>query len=199
MGIGLALLCSIKSKFSKSFSTTIAVLPAIVAIIIIMVNGNLGTGIAVAGAFSLVKFRSAQGSAKEIVTIFIAMATGLILGMGYLAFAALFALIAGGTVVLLSLTKFGEKKYDDLEKVLKITIPEDLEYDSVFCDILKKYTKSSYLVGVKTTNMGSLFRLTYNITLKNAGSEKALIDDLRTRNGNLEISCNHDIKTVSEL
>lgn len=173
---------------SKSFVVTLALLPATVCMVIMMVNGNVGAGVAVAGAFSLVRFRSAPGSAKEIGAIFLAMAAGLITGMGYLAYAILFLVIMA--VIYIVYTEIERKSKDrgSLYKTLHITIPEDLDYDEVFEEIFKEYTSESELIQVKTTNMGSMFRLTYNITLLSDASVKEMINKLRCRNGNLEIT-----------
>ncbi len=184
-GVVLALAYTYKTKYTKSFLMTICILPAVVCVVIMMVNGNIGTGVAVAGAFSLVRFRSAPGSAKEICTIFIAMGAGLISGMGYLAYAVLFSVILSAMMVVFKSIKIGSVKENT--KSLLITIPEDLNYDTAFEDILKKYAKSYELVNVKTSNLGSLFKLKYLIDLKGGVFEKELIDELRTRNGNLEI------------
>ena len=154
-----------------------------------MVNGNVGTGVAVAGAFSLVRFRSAPGSAREIGAIFAAMGAGLMAGMGYLGYAALFALILGGITMAYHALGFGGGNAALRCRTLHITIPEDLDYTGVFDPILAQYATESELKQVKTTNMGSLFKLTYDLTLRDGGQEKALIDALRQRNGNLEISC----------
>lgn len=188
LGAIMALVLGHNSRHSGGFLITIATLPAIVAVIIMMVNGSLGASVAVAGAFSLVRFRSNPGTAREISAVFLAMAVGLACGIGYPAFAALFAVII--MVMLLIYDKIevlGGKK-NNLHKVLHITVPEDLDYTGVFDDLFDEYTSEAKLTGVKTTNLGSLNKLTYAITLKQAGSEKNMIDDLRVRNGNLEIS-----------
>jgi hypothetical protein len=188
--IGL-LLCATtmwRIKSSVSFMVTLALLPAVVCVVIMMVNGNVGTGVAVAGAFGLVRFRSAPGSAREIGAIFIAMGAGLIAGMGYLGYAALFSLILGGVTMLYTALHLGE---GNRNKTLHITIPEDLDYSGVFDPVLKEYTTGYTLKHVKTTNMGSLFKLTYDLTLRDPAKEKAFIDELRRRNGNLEISMSY--------
>ena len=164
-----------------------------------MVNGNVGAGVAVAGAFSLVRFRSAPGSAKEIGAIFIAMATGLLTGMGYLGYALLFAVILGAVSMLYSRLDFGAKKKAVGYKTLHITIPEDLDYTEVFDEILREYVSEYELTQVKTSNMGSLFRLTYNVTMRDAAQEKEMIDRLRCRNGNLEISVSKQETSTVEL
>lgn len=199
IGIFYAFLYSYKAHGSQSFLVTLALLPTIVCVIIMMVNGNVGAGVAVAGAFSLVRFRSVPGTAREIGMIFLAMGTGLITGMGYLGFAVLFALILGISLVLLSQIHFGFKSAPSLDKVLRITIPEDLDYNEIFDDLLEKYTSRYEVFSVKTTNMGSLFKLTYNITLKDFSLEKEFIDALRCRNGNLEISISKQETNYNEL
>lgn len=188
IGIFLALVYTYKSRYTQSFVITLAMLPAVVSMVILLVNGNVGAGVAVAGTFSLVRFRSVPGTAKEIGAIFLAMATGLALGMGYIGYAAIFALIMGIVSLLYTKLGFGQLGSANLQKNLKITIPENLDYTDVFNETLNKYTSSSRLLAVKTTNMGSLFRLSYDVTLKNKGIEKEFIDELRCRNGNLEIS-----------
>ncbi len=187
LGLVTAVSYMFKNKHSKSFVITLALLPAAVCVVIMMVNGNVGAGVAVAGAFSLVRFRSAPGSAKEIVAIFLAMGTGLITGMGYLGLAALFTIIMCVMLLIYNLLGIGGKSADTVSKTLKITIPEDLDYPGVFDDIFAKYTKNYELVKVKTTNMGSMFLLTYDVILQDIKKEKEMIDMFRTRNGNLEI------------
>ena len=161
-------------------------LPAIVQTVIMLVNGSVGTGIAVMGAFSLVRFRSVQGSAKEIVSIFLSMATGLATAMGYVFLAALFVIFVCAVMILSSFVKIKEK--DDLVRELRITVPEDLNYAHSFDDLFETYTDSAKLVTVKTTNMGSLYKLVYKIQLKDEEHIQSFIDDLRCRNGNLEIA-----------
>ncbi len=187
LGAFMGKIYSIKEKSSKSFVVTIALLPISVAMVIIMVNGNIGAGVAVAGAFSLVRFRSVPGTAKEIIAIFTAMCTGLTIGMGYIAFAVIFTVIACLFALLLNTSNFGKEK-DSTKRILQIAIPESLNYTDVFDDIFDKFTKEINLISAKTTNMGSLFKLRYEIELANEAMEKEFIDELRTRNGNLEIS-----------
>ena len=165
LGLIMAFTYMFKTRYTRSFVVTIALLPAVVCMVIMMVNGNIGAGVAVAGAFSLVRFRSAPGSAKEIVTIFLAMVTGLMIGMGYLAFASLFTVIMGILLIGYSLLNLGKNKQKTKYKMIRITIPEDLDYPNVFDDLFGKYTSEYELVKVKTINMGSMFRLTYNISL----------------------------------
>ncbi len=188
LGVVMAVVYSFRTVCSRSFMTTVASLPAIVAVVIMMVGGNLGTGVAVAGTFSLIRFRSMPGSAKEICALFLSVAIGLACGMGYPGLAAVFTVVMCLFTLLLSLINFGGHKNETLRKVLHITVPEDLDYGNIFTDIFEKHTTQVQLISVKTTNLGSLNKLTYNIVLKKAGSEKTMIDELRCRNGNLEIS-----------
>lgn len=188
IGVFLALIYTYKSLYTKSFVITLAILPAVVCVVIMMVNGNVGAGVAVAGAFSLVRFRSAPGTAREIGTIFLAMGAGMVAGMGYLGYAVLVSLLLGFVMLFYQKIGLGEKSGGSREKTLHITIPEDLDYTQVFDELLEKYTSAAEVVSVKTTNMGSLFKLTYQITLRNLMEEKELIDALRCRNGNLEIN-----------
>ncbi len=186
LGVFMAKIYSFKATSSKSFVVTLALLPLAVAMVIIMVNGNIGAGVAVAGAFSLVRFRSVPGTAKEIIAIFITMCTGLTIGMGYISFAVVFSVAACLFDLILNATNFGEKKNNN-NRTLQITIPESLNYTDVFTDIFLEYTKESKLISAKTTNMGSLFKLSYEIELRDIAKEKQFIDALRCRNGNLEI------------
>ena len=199
IGLIIAFSYMYKTRYTKSFVVTLALLPAVVCVVIMMVNGNVGTGVAVAGAFSLVRFRSVPGTAKEIGTLFLAMGAGLIAGMGYLGYAVLFAIILCAIFVLYSQLDFGSKKIMATYKTLGITIPEDLDYSGVFDEIFSTYTKTYELTNVKTTNMGSLFRLTYDIVLKDATKEKEFIDKLRCRNGNLEINISKQSTITTEL
>lgn len=185
MGIVIAKIYTVKNKYSEGFVITLALLPAMVQVIIMIVNGNIGTGVAVAGAFGLVRFRSAPGSARDIGSIFFAMAIGLATGMGYLFYAFMFVVIIGSFYILLTLTSFGAS--DEDIRILKITLPENMDYEDLFSDIFEEYVLVSDLERVKTTNMGSLFELTYTIKLKNKKSSKAFLDNLRCRNGNLNI------------
>ena len=196
IGAGIALTASRHSNFSHSFLAALAALPALVCVTIMMVNGNIGAGVATAGAFSLIRFRSQPGTAREIALIFTAMVAGLIVGMGYLAYAVLFALIL--CIGFLVIGRF-DPEAKGLNKTLRVTIPEDLDYDGVFDGLMKEYCKAWKLVSVKTVNMGSLFRLTYQLTLKASASEKAFIDALRCHNGNLEIAISQGENVASEL
>ena len=186
LGAFIAGMSMSRSRYSKSFLITLATLPAIVQVVIMLVNGNLGTGVAVMGAFSLVRFRSVPGSAREIGSIFFAMAVGLATAMGYLFYAVLFLLFIGAFTILLTLCRFGERP---TARDLKISIPEDLDYAGLFDDLLAAYTRSAHLLRVRTTNLGSLFELRYAIDLKDPAKEKEFLDQLRCRNGNLTIIC----------
>lgn len=197
LGLFLAICYTYRARYSKSFFVTLAILPAVVAMVIMMVNGNLGAGIAVSGAFSLVRFRSVPGSAREIGAIFLAMVTGLTIGMGYIAFAACFAVLVSVVTLLYNRSSLGIRNLQD--RTLHITIPEDLNYTDAFVDLFQKYTTHYELTDVKTSSMGSLFRLAYNIRLRDPAQEKAFIDDLRCRNGNLEISSSRQVGINNEL
>lgn len=199
IGLGLAAAYTYRNRYTRSFLATLAMLPAIVCVVIMMVNGNVGAGVAVAGAFSLVRFRSVPGTAKEIGAIFLGMCAGLIAGMGYLGYAVLFTIVLCSVMMLYSRLDFGSRKKGEKYKVLHITVPEDLDYTGAFDEVLGEYTSSHELVQVKTTNMGSLFRLTYNLVLNSSEEEKELIDKLRCRNGNLEISVSRSETAAYEL
>lgn len=187
LGVFCSLIYMYRSRYHKNFVVTLALMPLIVQLVIMLVNGNLGAGVAVMGAFSLVRFRSIPGTAKDIGSIFCAMAVGLATGMGYLVAALVFLLCFSVVNVILNVSRFGEGNQG--EKQLKITIPENLDYMGIFDDLFEKYTKEYRLTQVKTTNMGSLFELTYSINLKSGQEEKKFIDDIRCRNGNLKIVC----------
>ena len=187
LGIATAFLSMYRSKCSQGFAVTVAVLPAIVQIVILLVNGNVGAGVAVAGAFSLVRFRSVPGTAREIGVIFLAMALGLATGMGYVALAAAFFVIIAAVLLLLTRLDFGTRRTD--ERLLKITIPEDLDYEGLFDDLFERYTTAHTLEKVKTTNMGTLYELHYRINLRQEPVSKSFLDELRCRNGNLTIVC----------
>lgn len=189
LGIVIALIYMFRHRYSKNFVVTLAILPLIVQMVILLVNGNIGAGIAVMGVFNLVRFRSIPGSAKDIGSVFLAMAVGLATGMGYLGLAVVFTLIVGIVNIVYMVSPLGKQTKSDPDKSLRITIPEDLDYCSIFDDLFARYTTNSELVKVKTTNMGSLYQLEYEIRLKDPKNEKMFIDELRTRNGNLAIIC----------
>jgi len=187
LGAAIAFVYGRISSGSRNFLVTLALLPVLVQVVIMLVNGNLGAGVAVAGAFSLVRFRSLPGTSREILGIFFSMVVGLACGMGYVSYAVLFTVIVCAVLVLLEKLHFGEKA--DSDRQLKITIPENLDYTGVFDDLFEKYTVKHELDSVKTTNMGSMYELRYSIALKDPAEEKHLIDELRCRNGNLTIAC----------
>ena len=187
LGLGAALLAMYRSKCSRSFILTLVLLPSVVQLIIMLVNGNIGAGVAVAGAFGLIRFRSAPGSAKEIGLVFLATAIGLATGMGYVVIAAVFFVIFA--MVWLSLTALGFGAGAADERELRITIPENLDYDGLFDDLFQTYTSSAELERVKTTNMGTLYELSYKVVLRDPNKTKAFLDELRVRNGNLSIVC----------
>lgn len=192
LGIIIALTHKKTSKYNKNFLTTISILPLLIQTVIIMVNGNLGTSVAILGAFSLVRFRSLPGTSKEILSVFFAMTVGLITGVGHLMFAIIITIL--GCLLLLLLYKvkiFDKNRY---EKILKITIPENLDYTTIFDEIFENYTKQVNLESVKTTNMGSMFELSYRIVLNKDINEKQFIDDLRIKNGNLKIMLTHPLE-----
>ena len=199
LGLVMALAYMYRTRYTKSFVITLALLPAVVCVVIMLVNGNVGTGVAVAGAFSLVRFRSVPGTAKEICMLFLAMGAGLISGMGYLGFAILFTVVMCAMFVLYNCLDLGTKNNSETYKTFAITIPEDLDYSGVFDDIFEEYTTSHDLARVKSTNMGSMFKLTYNVTLRDVTKEKEMIDKLRCRNGNLEITVSKQETNASEL
>ena len=199
IGILMAFAYMYRTRYTKSFVVTLALLPAVVCVVIMMVNGNVGTGVAVAGAFSLVRFRSVPGTAKEICTLFLAMGAGLIAGMGYLGFALLFTAVMCIMFVLYNRLDFGTKKNAATFKTFTITIPEDMDYSGIFDDIFSEFTISHDLVRVKSTNMGSMFKLTYNVMLRDVTREKEMIDKIRCRNGNLEITVSKQETVGTEL
>ncbi len=196
-GLFIAALYMIRRRYSQSFILSLVLLPVIVEIVIMLVNGNLGAGVAVAGAFSLVRFRSAPGRGQEITSIFLAMAVGLATGMGYIGIAVIFTLIVAGAGLILHLTNFGGKENET--RVLKITVPEDLDYEGRFDDTFKDYLERYELAEVKTTNMGTLFKLEYEIVMQKGKSIKSFMDNLRTKNGNLEISISRNLTKQEEL
>jgi len=199
--IGLLLTASFiyRSRCTGSFAVTLLLLPAVVCVVIMMVNGNVGAGVAVAGAFSLVRFRSVPGTGKEITVLFLAMGAGLICGVGYLGYALLFTVIMCLLVLLCARLDPGARSTKAAYKTMTVTIPEDLNYTQVFDDIFEEYTRSWELVRVKTTNMGSMYRLTYDLVLRDVKREKEMIDALRCRNGNLEIALSRQETPATQL
>ncbi len=191
LGLGTALIGMFRSKSSRSFLLTLAILPAMVQLIIMLVNGNIGAGVAVAGAFGLIRFRSVAGTAREIGLVFLATAIGLATGMGYVILAAVFFLLIAAYMLLLTLIGFGAGSA--AERELKITIPENLDYEELFDDLFRKYTKNAELDRVKTTNMGTLYELSYKILLRDSHETKQFMDEIRTRNGNLTVVCGRPV------
>ena len=187
----------IRRMYSQSFVLTLVIIPCIVQMVIMLVNENVGTGVAVAGAFSLVRFRSAQGRGEEITGIFLAMAAGLATGMGYIFVAIIFAVIVSVIELLLRLIRFGGG--EAMSRKLRITIPEDLDFEGRFDDIFNNYLKRYELIQVKTCNMGTMYRLDFDVVVKPSESVKEFMDKLRERNGNLEIMLNRCERNTDEL
>ena len=187
LGLVLALAYMYRNTYTKSFISALVLIPAIETVVIMLVNDNIGVGLSVAGSFALIRFRSVKGNAKELAAVFLAMTIGIICGSGFIVLAGIFTLLLCLVMLALELLDFG--KMSENERYLKITIPESLNYDEVFEGILKKYTSRHELVSLKTLTLGSLFRVEYVITMKDPKQLKKMIDELRTRNGNLEIMC----------
>ncbi len=197
LGFIAALVFMFRNTYTKSFITALVLIPAIETVVIMLVNDNLGVGLSVAGSFALIRFRSVKGNAKELAAVFLAMTIGIICGTGYIVIAAIFTLLLCLVMFLLTLTGFGKASEND--RYLKITIPESLNYDEVFEGVLDKYCSAWELESIKTLTLGSLFRIEYKITMKDAASTKKMIDELRTRNGNLEIMCSKPATNRDEL
>lgn len=185
LGVVLAITHKLTSQATKGFLITLAVLPVLVMAVMIMINGNLGTSIAILGAFSLIRFRSIQGRAKDLLSVFFAMMIGLACGMGHILFGVVITVVAIIAIVLFSVTRFLEP--NKKEKRLVVVVPEDLNYEEAFVDVLKKYTSRADLIAMKTVNMGSLYNLTYNVKMKAGVSEKEFVDELRVKNCNLQV------------
>ena len=198
LGVVIALVYMFKNKSSKSFVVTIALLPFIVQMVIALVNGNIGAGIAVMGVFNLVRFRSIPGSAKDIGTVFMAMAVGLATGMGFITLAIAFTILVAIANVALTMSPLGGK-INATKKTLKVTVPEDMEFDKAFDDIFDKYTTEAELISAKTTNLGALYELVFEISLSNTSSLKKMMDEIRLRNGNLTVQCTSLIQTKETL
>ena len=186
LGLLVAGVHMVKNVYTKNFVITLAVLPVLVQSVIMLVNGNLGTGVAILGAFSLIRFRSVPGGSREITSVFWSMGIGLATGMGYVGYVVVFSFVVAAFLLMLYTVPFGERRKAS-ERELKITIPEDLDYPQLFDDIFEKFTQTAKLDSVRTTTMGSLYELRYHLVLKDQTQEKALIDDVRTRNGNLPV------------
>lgn len=197
MGILISVVYMLTGPYTKSYIATLVILPVLVQTVIMLVNGNLGVGVAVMGAFNLVRFRSVPGTSREISGIFFAMIIGLTTGMGYVHYAVLIALIVSVLMVVMGKTKFGEDTKN--KKVLRVVIPEDLDYTTIFDDLMEKYTSFCQLDQVRTTNLGSMFDIHYTIILRDEKEEKQFIDDLRCRNGNLSITISRPIATREEM
>lgn len=187
LGIIIAVVHKITTKqHTANFLLTLSILPILVQVVIMMVNGNLGSSVAILGAFSLIRFRSMPGNAKEIVSIFWSMAVGLAIGMGQIAFAVSLTIFVAIAIIIINKIGFGEKEKEN--KKLRILIPENLDYTNIFDDIFDKYLQKYNLEKVKTTNMGSMYEMTYEIKLKEKVNEKEFMDSIRVRNGNLTVS-----------
>lgn len=195
LGFVVALTHTLTKKYSKNFITVLVLLPLLVEVVIMMVNGNLGTSVAILGAFGLIRFRSMPGTSRELLSVFFSMAIGLALGMGHILFAVIFTLIISIMILVLSKSKFGETQNN---QSLKIVIPEDLDYTNIFDDIFKKYTKSCEITKVKTTNLGSMYEITYDVVLNDINT-RDFIDEIRCRNGNLNVVLNHKKIETGEL
>ena len=198
-GLIYSWIISFRVRSTKRFFLVTTMLPLIVAAVITFVNGNIGAGVAIGGAFGLIRFRSAQGSADEIASILIAMGSGIAFGMGYLGYGVCILLGLAVIYFLIAALPIFEHRSMSEDRLLRITIPESLEYSDTFDDIFTHYLKKAENAGVKTTGMGSMFRLSYKIQMKDASEEKAFIDELRTRNGNLEISVLPYTDTANQL
>lgn len=188
LGLVCALIYMYKHDYSKNFVVTLALMPVIVQMVITLVNGNLGAGVAVMGVFNLVRFRSIAGTAKDIGSVFLAMAIGLATGMGYIGVAAILTVVVGIFNIIYVTTPFGTPRDSAKKKQLKITVPEDLEFEGAFDEVLGNYTATCELQNVSTSNMGSLYQLEYLVSMREDGLEKRMIDELRCLNGNLKIS-----------
>ncbi|WP_321970970.1 DUF4956 domain-containing protein [Paratractidigestivibacter sp.] len=197
LGLALAAIFCARGRASRSLASTIAVLPAMVCVVIALVNGNVGAGVAVAGAFSLVRFRSVPGSASDMGFVFLAMCVGLACGMGYLGVAGLTTVLVGGAYLALSFV--GAPRGESSRRTLRITVPEDLDYTALFDDVFGEYANTSRLTCVKTANMGSLYKLRYELEMAPGASEREFIDALRCRNGNLEVSLSYGEEAGNEL
>ena len=197
MGLIPSIVFMYRNTYTRSFISALVLIPAVETVVIMLVNDNLGVGLSVAGSFALIRFRSVKGNAKELVAVFIAMTIGIICGTGYVALAAVFTLLLCAVMFALTLTGFGQMPEN--ERYLKITIPESLNYDEIFDDVLNEYASSWQLDSIKTLTLGSLFRLDYTLTMKDPSRMKKMIDELRTRNGNLEIMCSRPAVNREEL
>jgi hypothetical protein len=199
VGFAAAGIYMFRSQYSKGLAVTLIFIPATVQIIVLFMftRGNIGLGIAIMGAFSLVRFRSFPGKARDIGTVFFVMAIGIVMGMGYIFYAFIFLLLIGGVSMLMTFSRLGHGEAET--RFLRITIPENLDYDGLFDEVFAKYTQSVELVRVRTTNMGSLYELTYSVRLKSPSVPKEFMDELRCRNGNLNIQISREQRGGEEL
>jgi len=197
LGMGVSMVYRYRSAYSQGLSTTLVLMPALVQIVIMLASGNIGVGVALAGAFSLIRFRSVPGNARDIGHLFLSMGLGFVTGLGYLLFAVMFLIIIGGASLMLTATKFGQGEFN--YRMLRIKIPESLDYEGLFDDILEKYAISYELENVRTTQMGSLYELTYTVRLKSSSIPKTFMDELRERNGNLSILLGRGQRDMEDL
>ncbi|MDO5439603.1 MAG: DUF4956 domain-containing protein [Erysipelotrichaceae bacterium] len=196
MGLIISFFYMYKNQHSKSFATALVIMPAAVTMVIMLVNGNIGAGLGVAGSFSLMKFRSAQANAKDLICVFLCVAVGLCCGMGYIVIAAVFLFLVLLVSFVLAAVNFGEDKN---ERILRVTVPEDLNYSEEFADVFEKYTSRNEMISIKTSNLGSLYKCEYAVTLKDPADPKSFLDELRTRNGNLEVALGKYAKAKEAL
>lgn len=197
LGVLAAFCYMYKNQFSKTLVVAIAILPPIVCVLIMLVSGSIGAAVAVGGVFALTRFRSAQGSAKEITQIFLSMAVGLTTGLGYIYIAIILVVLIELMTIIFSITNFGESS--SKRRTLKVSIPEELDYTDIFDDIFEAYTDKVSLIRVKLKNLGTIFQLTYDIHLKNVKDEKKFIDEIRVRNANLDVICSRIVTNPEEL
>ena len=197
LGVLAAFCYMYKNQFSKTLVVAIAILPPIVCVLIMLVSGSIGAAVAVGGVFALTRFRSAQGSAKEITQIFLSMAVGLTTGLGYIYIAIILVILIELMTIIFSITNFGESS--SKRRTLKVSIPEELDYTDIFDDIFEAYTDKVSLIRVKLKNLGTIFQLTYDVHLKNVKDEKKFIDEIRVRNANLDVICSRIVTNPEEL
>lgn len=197
LGLVAAFCYMFKNQFSKTLVITIAILPPIVCVLIMLVSGSIGAAVAVGGVFALTRFRSAQGSAKEITQIFLAMAVGLTTGLGYIYIAIILVVLIEAMSIIFTLTRFGESS--SKRRTLKVSIPEELDYTNIFDDLFEKYATNHTLIKVKLKNLGTIFQLTYDVQLKDIKDEKKFIDEIRVRNANLDVICSRIVSNPEEL
>ena len=197
LGLVMSVCYMFKNDYSKSFVITIATLPPIVAVLIMLVSGNLAAAVSVGGVFALTRFRSNQGTSREITHIFLSMAVGLTLGLGYVWVAILLVVVIEAMSIIFNVTGFGRSNSN--KRTLKIVIPEGLDYTGLFDDIFDEYTSKHELINVKLKNLGTMLHLTYTITLKNGINEKDFIDKIRVRNANLDIVCSKVISNSDDI